>query len=267
MPYKKRAPRRPRRVMKKGKRMYRKRGVYRDVKAFKLSSKEMTIQTISSGSPAVATVVTTGVGVGIGNLSVAGNRARFGGAMGISVSNTNQWSQLSTLFDRYKIHGVKYTFIPEFSMSDVVGTGVLPTIKFAYDYDDANIPKIGDIWSRQGRELRLTKPVSVYVRPKVATTLFAGSGVSGFAVQKAPYINCAYSGLPHFGLKFAVKDWYAPASNANVVLRIEATYYVTFREQINIGALGHEEEQPVSETPADVLELNEEVACELKPTS
>lgn len=229
---------------------------FRDVHSFKLSAKEMTIQESPSG------IVTTGVGVGVGNVTVANGLYRFGGVMGIAVGNTNQWTQLNTLFDRYKIVGVKYTFYPSWNVNTDQVTNI-PTMKLVHDYDDANVPRIGDVWSRQGRLYRLNKPVSVYVRPSVATAVFAGSGSYGYSVQKAPYINTAYSALPHYALKFAVKDW--PALDDTATIRIEATYYVTFREQINIGALGHEEPSPENEQTTPIAEQEESVACELKP--
>lgn len=232
---------------------------FRDVHSFKLTGKEMTVQQGTGG------LVSTGTGVGIGNVTVTGNLARFGGVMGIAVANTNQWTQLNTLFDRYKIVGVKYTFYPSWNVNTSAMTTNIPTMKLVHDYDDANVPRIGDVWARQGRLYRLNKPVSIFVRPKVATAVFSGSGSYGYSVQKAPYINCAYSGLPHYALKFAVKDW--PDLDDSAILRIEATYYVTFREQINIGALGHEEPSPENEESAPILEQEEEVACELKPTS
>lgn len=255
-----------RRRVAKPRRQMRRRALpkrYLDVHSFKLTGKETTIYTTNTDPPNVAT---SGPGVGISNLSIFPNGvARFGGVYIGSIASTTQWTQLSTLFDRYKIHGIKLTFIPEWNQSpagQVVAAPVnLPVMKIVHDYDDSSVPTVGDVWARQGKIYRLTRPFSVFYRPKVANTVYNGIATSAFSVLKAPYLNSSYANVPHYGLKFAIKDWTA---TSGMCLRIETTYYVSVREQINVGAVGHtgeEEAAPFEEN----AEQQEDVACELKP--
>ena len=111
------------------------------------------------------------------------------------------------------------------------------------------------------------KPFSIYVKPKTLHGLWGGSATNTIfpaGTGKSTFLNTGYGALPHLGLKFAVKDWYIPNSNANVILRIETMYYVTFKEQINVGAFGHAGEEE-NTFEANVEELVEDVACENKP--
>lgn len=241
---------------------------YKDVHSFKLQANETIV--FNSGSIGIPNVSTKGPGLGIGNLTFgpAGGvvqTARFGGVYVSTANATTQWSQLNTLFDRYKIHGVRLTFIPEWNVQ-FIGQGTIPVMKVVKDYDDATVPSVGDVWARQGREYRLNRPFSVYIRPKVGNALYNGALTTAYSVQKAPYINTSYAAVPHWGLKFAVKDWVADQGSfyPNCTLRVEATYYMSFREQINIGAVGHTGEEAADEIEQNA-ELVEDVACELKP--
>lgn len=259
----------------KGRRKFGKKAkLFRDVKSFKLQGKTCLIYSTASGG--VANVSGTGIGFGIDNLTIANNRASFTGTYVSTLGATFQVSQLNTLFDRYKIHGVKLKFIPQWNMIDIAGQTVKPVIKLVHDYDDANINgsnTVGSIWARQGKTIPLNgKPFSVYLKPKVANALYNGALVSGYSTLRAPYINMSYTSVPHYALKFAVKDWYTTTnSNQNIRMRIEPTYYVTFREQICQGAddtiiaLDENGNEIAVENELDQDEnLEEDVPCELK---
>lgn len=252
----------------KGKRSWlgKKKTRFADVHSFKLTGAETRIFSAPDGS--TPQVLTSGPNVGIGNIALSGagafQVARYAGVAYMAAVNTTQWTQLNTLFDRYKIHGVKYTFIPEFNVAQTSGSGVLPVIKFVHDYDDAIVPTVGDVWSRQGKVYRFNKPISVYVKPKILLNVLQ-SGAAGYwgLAQKSQYLNTAFGNIPHVGLKFAVKDWSAPNGLASVVCRIETTYYMTLREQLNTSAVGHDGDEPALELPE--IGVAEDGACELKP--
>lgn len=240
---------------------------YADVKSFKLSCTESTWVSVTGG--VAPYVTTTGPTVAIGNQTVTGSGGslvRFGGACQFTLGYTNQYSQLRTLFDRYRINGVKLRFIPQFNIAPV-GITTIPVIKFARDYDDNLIPNVGDIWARQGPEYRFNKPVTIFVRPRILESVYvsgANTTVPG-ATVKMPYLNMSYAGqIPGYGLKFAVKDWPSgAATGANCICRIEATYYVTFREQINVGLTDHVSGETEVLDNADGVQ--EDVPCELRP--
>lgn len=218
--------------MKKGRRAWKgksakwhgKKGKqFRDVHSFKLTGNETSIVTVP-GTP--ANVATKGPGLGVGNLAIDGNGlSRFGGIYIGTFSACTQFNQLNTLFDRYKIHGIKVTFIPEWNIGFTTATSsALPVMKVVHDYDDSSVPTVGDVWARQGKIYRLTRPVSCYIRPKIANTVYNGAVTSAYSVAKAPYLNMSYGSVPHYGLKFAVKD--LPTGAVNTI-RVETTYSVS----------------------------------------
>lgn len=256
-----------RKNVRKGRKWHGKRK-YKDMYNFKLTGNEVSLSTVVGSSGPGVNAFGPGIQITPNPIPISGTKCRFGGVMTFALSQTTQYSQLNTLFDRYKINGVRLRFIPEWNVSDVVGTGLLPVIKIAHDYDDVAVPTVGDIWARRGKEYRLDKPFSVYIKPKTLHGLWGGSATNTIfpaGTAKSTFLNTGYGALPHLGLKFAVKDWYIPNSTtANVVLRIETMYYVTFKEQINVGAFGHDGEEE-NTFEANVEELVEDVACELKP--
>lgn len=282
-------PRRPRR--RGGKRMpLRRRRVqrkrlavrsrYADVKSFKLTGYECQVfSTYQSGAPNPLNVSTSGAGLGIANLAIVGGKSSFTGTYVSAFTNTVQFSQLNTLFDRYKIHGVKLTFIPQWSDVDQIGTGIIPVMKIIHDYDDANISdsvnSVNSIWARQGKvvSLRNGRPVSVFLRPKLQQAFNGGSGLTSYGTQKASYLNMTYPNTPHYALKFAVRDWYTPSSaTANVRMKVEVVYYVTLREQIcgNAPGLTIQVDENGNEVHQNTeidqqLEFSEDIPCELKP--
>lgn len=210
---------------------------YADAHSFRLSGQSMAIiSTGAAGGP-----IAVGSGIGIGSPVQGGNGSSnswwLGGAFGFSLDKTLQVSQLQTLFDRYKINGVKLTFYPEWNFNQVQGGAFLPQMKIVHDYDDNSYPTPGDVWARRGKIYRLDKPFSIFVRPKLVVGVAATGG--GNIVQRAQYLDMANVVTPHFGIKFAIRDWYASGSSATVsnqTLRVEAEYFVTVKNQIRVGA-------------------------------
>lgn len=220
---------RPRKVLRRGK--------YADVHSMKLSAQSMYIASNGSSTGPVAQGSGIGIANPIQNSNGSTNSWWLSGAFGFQLANTLQKDQLVTLYDRYKINGVKLTFYPEWNTNQIQGGGMIPQIKIVHDYDDNSYPTPGDVWARQGKIYRLTRPFSVFVRPKVVVPVGASTG--GNMCIRAPFLDCSNPLTTHFGLKFAVRDWYASGSNSTVsnqTLRVEATYYVTFRNQIRVGA-------------------------------
>lgn len=191
----------------------------------------------------------------------------FTGAFLFRLRNCLQWTQFNTLYDRVKLNGVKLQFFPSYNTANVseATPGQLPTMKMVYDYDDANPPQSADaIWARQGTVRRLNKPFSIYVKPKVRTSVQAvtqgSTPVSIIAKSEAGgYLDTASaSDVAHYGLKFAIKDW---PNEVPVSIRVVATYYVTFRQLLWNAPTKTLETVNLE----DVIQPEEETPCELQP--
>lgn len=230
---------------------------YRDVHSFKLQSNQNLIVAQANGRP---TEIGSAINMSIASLQAYGNGLwEFTGSINYALNQCAQQSQLCTLFDRYKINGVKVKVIPEFNFASQNGTGNLPVMKIINDFDDVNTNTATlAVWARRGKIYRLNKPFSFYVKPKMAGYAYRTAVTSAYTAVKAPYINCTYPDVPLYGTKFAVKDWNAVAG-ANCNIRFEFTYFVTFREQLNLGLA-----DPL-EVPQEVIPVTDEKEGEPVP--
>lgn len=258
--------RRPARKSKGAKRAGMRRK-YADAHSFKLQSIDTRLYNANNGG-AIVPVTAGGTYVGVFQNQPNGT-AWFGGSFNFLASNALQWNQLSTMFDRVIVSGVKVKVVPQFNVNTsgtATGVANIPTMRMVYDFDDNSTPAVGDVWSRRGIDRRLDKPFTVYLKPKLLVNLFTAAG-GGIATAPKPtqYLNCASAGsIPLLGLKYAVKDWPVQAATVNggPMVRFEITYFMTFREQLQVGK-GLEEGAPQEATAIE----EEDVACENKPTS
>lgn len=197
----------------------------------------------------------------ISNATVVKQRDNFyqyGGTFNFSLDKCLATDNfLKTNFDRYKINGIKIRVIPEMNFASVVGFGTLPTMKVCYDYDDANVPTVGDVEVRRGKTYLLNKPFSIYLTPKTSYQLYAGPAINNppasYASQKATWCNMAQLQIPHYGVKFMIRDWYCNTSPNDMQIRFEITYMVSVKEQLAL----LKPPSLVEETDPDSVELND----------
>lgn len=232
---------------------------YKDSHNFKLQALETKLYNTGSGSVSVGSTGIVTVGSPVSS-STSGTTFNFGGAFQFVLKNTYQISQLQTLFDRYRINGIKVKVIPQSNVSDVTNSGTLPTIRLCYDYDDLSNPTPGDIWSRRGIERRLDKPFNVYIKPKMLNQVYGGPSLPvGNSPVPAGWLDMASTNVPHFGLKYAIKDWTLNSNPNTLAVRFEVTYYCSFKEQMRVGALGQEatlfDEMPQEDQPCEDKEI------------
>lgn len=143
-------------------------------------------------------------------------------------------SDFTSLFDRYRIVGVKLKFMFDINDANITGAGVLPWITVAQDYDDATQPTTEQevLKIQYAKSKRLDKPFSVYLRPK--PQLIAGNVAGSTTNAAIPnssnlYFNCSDTSVVFYGLKAFIRGWYSPLS-AQSMLRIQPTYYLSLKD-------------------------------------
>lgn len=170
------------------------------------------------------------------SLAGGGSPYRFGAVSYFKLSNVLQSSDLTGLYDRYKINGIKVKIIPLSNMASTNGQGLIPTMVYHTDYDDAVTPtQDSDVRVKSGaKEVRLDRTRTIYIKPKIADAILGASAGTAYSVPKAaPYINMSYPDVPHYGLKMYFRDVNlnsATASSTNTCIRFETTYYISCKD-------------------------------------
>lgn len=248
---------------------YRSKAFKTDTKNWKLSTSKSYLYSDQNG---LMKFTCPGALLNVKECDVSGfypagsNLKSIGGAFAFQFDSALLASKLSTMFDRYKINGVRVKFIPTFNYNSTATGGTLPIIKIIHDYDDNVVPASSEaIWSRVGKEYRLDRPISMFIRPRVKTldnfALSVGqstSTITGNTIHKSQWFDMANSStrsIPHLGIKFAIRDFYSPtgANNTNMI-NIECTYYCSTKEQLNTGVSVNDdvdEEKDTSTLPSE----------------
>lgn len=188
--------------------------------------------------------------VQISSISASGT-STGAGVMPFQINNLTNWPALQSLFDLYKLTGVKVKIIPRFNVSspDQVGIsgsqgGQLPLLYIAPNHDPY-IPapgSVGDILNDDGvKVIRMTKPVMLYLKNPKPDIRTPGSGdVVPFQFNSSskkfqPWLctggntsSVDQSTVKHYGYRWYIDNTGGPQ---NVVFDCFATYYFTMKEQ------------------------------------
>lgn len=201
------------------------------------------IVTPPSGTPAPLFGDTTATGNRSMNVLAGGsgiaNYYDIVGAVEFRATDLENFGLWQGMFDAYKFK--KITLNMEFlsNATAIQGTGILPTVYMYWDQDDATIPPtLSSITAKSGvtrRQIgnRMKTNFKTSFVPTVQTGLAQPGSVIGAGVQKAPWIDCVSSTIPHYALKFAITDVYLPGTTAQATnIRFNWTYDMAFRAPI-----------------------------------
>lgn len=195
------------------------------------------------------TISTGGLGFQIGT-AVAGNvlnTCDFGIGANFRLQDTLQFNEFQTLYDRYKIVGVKLKFLYQYATAQDQqnwNTGSppvvpLPIIDFAYDADDSTVPATRTEVQQKGycktRILTANSPWKTYYRPRIDKSVFNNSVVSAYTSEKACWLDCKNPDVEHYGFKAWISSWpfdpaIFPAQQFHAgLLTIQPVYYLAMK--------------------------------------
>lgn len=189
-----------------------------------------------TGSPTVLNNDGNG-SVSIGSSSTdTGVTVQFGGAMKFMMQSALDFADMATLFDRYKITGVKLKFLYQHNNASNTNTGnnsILPLITTAFDGDDDNNPSnyiqlASKQYSKQ-RVLNGNSMFSVFIKPRLTKEVYRGALTTGYTSEKACWLDCNNQDIAHFGLKLWINNWTTGATILNQ-LSIFPTYYFALKD-------------------------------------
>lgn len=225
-----------RRIKRGGMQMYKR--IF-NIHKFKRLGESATIDNYTQGQVQLSTLA-NGWFVGAATPDINATY-QFPGAMQFQLDQTLQSADFTTLFDRYRITGVKVTIISLGSVNNpgvaVSGATNYPSIVYAVDNDDANAPTSwDDVAVKQNAKIRrLDKPISIYIhKPRIANQVYDGF-VPAYTVNTG-FVNCSYPSVPHYGLKFFVRECPLPApvgataGSNNALIRIATKFYLSMKD-------------------------------------
>lgn len=185
----------------------------------------------------ITNTTTAGSVISTGNLTLGSTTGPnnfgydFGASMIFRLQDVEQYTELISMYDRYKISGVKIKIIPLSNVSGSGGLSFLPELMYAIDPDDGSVPTETYMRQKGAKCRRLDKPVNIYLRPKVATQLYQSAIATGYGVANAPYINSASFGVEHYGLKMYFRNVDLRANTAvSTQFNIETTFYLAMKD-------------------------------------
>lgn len=154
-------------------------------------------------------------------------------SLNFTLSDLPNVTDITNLFDYYKIKGVKlkFMYLSNFNSTTQVPASALPMIHYCVDYDDSTsfasenqALERGNIHSR-----RLDKPFTYYIKPKANAELYKTATTTGYAIKGSQWIDTNDNTVPHFGFKSYIQSGAGAYVTPLGVLKVYATYYLGLR--------------------------------------
>ena len=204
------------------------------------SSAGLTLPTIISGAATSNTA-----GVSLGNLTAGATLSslQFGGSLSFSLNQIANPSEITSLFDNYRIKSIRLKFIVSADSAQVPGsaTGLLsylPIMHFTIDPDDAAVPLTLTqvLENSYAKSIRLQDMVNLTVAPRanavVAQNPSSTTAVASGILSPSQWLDCATPNVFHYGMKFWIDQWPGNIDVANMSVQIIPTYYIECRNVV-----------------------------------
>jgi len=133
--------------------------------------------------------------------------------LSFALNNPPGYSELTALFDRYRLTKVQLTFIYGKNSANITQTTTagantnLPCLYTAIDLDDDSAPaNIDELLEYETCHVdRLDKIVKRTVYPRIATAAYSGAFTSYANMDPSTWIDCNSDGVRYYGLKYVVR--------------------------------------------------------------
>lgn len=138
-----------------------------------------------------------------------------------TLADVPNFTEFTTLFDRYKIGGVLFKLIPRFNVAPV-GPSTPSQVMTCLDYDGNGPTTIAALNQYQNK--KTTRGTAIHKRfykPAILTAAYQSLTSTGYVPKWNQYIDTTASTLPHYGLYGII-----PACVADVTYDLEVTYYI-----------------------------------------
>lgn len=135
-------------------------------------------------------------------------------------------SEFISLYDQYKITGIKWKFMPRANSAEAGTNQGLIKLFTAIDRNDLNPPTITDILQYSSMKMTPSNRThSRYIKPTIVQFANQTALGSGYVSTRGGWISTDNPTVAHYGLKFLLQQ--LPAGNQSYDLVVE--YYLAFR--------------------------------------
>jgi hypothetical protein len=122
------------------------------------------------------------------------------------LSQLDQVSTFTALYDQYRIVRADYRFRPMFKSENfVASTDLTPLIYIVADYDDNTNPaSLAVLRQYQNMQTHEFETFNYSIIPHCADALYSGSVFTSFGNVVSPWIDVASTGVVHYGIKIGI---------------------------------------------------------------
>lgn len=173
------------------------------------------------------------LGTPVASNGTVGNYYDVPFAMKFRFNQINNPGEFSSLFDQYKIKNLKITLQLNnntvLNSTTAVPAGYQTYIEYIPDYDDANPMSVTAFEEKMGIRTkyfnRAASTCVLSVVPRVANEVEGfPAGATAFSLAKRnTWVNMAYTGVPHYGIKGVIRRMYLPAGASVTSINVDST--------------------------------------------
>lgn len=148
------------------------------------------------------------------------------GALSFKLDNLPAFTEITSLFQAYRINGIKLDFIPiQNDAAAGSSTNGFPMMHYIIDHDDIAPPTtFNEVFQYDNvRYRRCDRPWSVFFKPKVLSEAYQLGVTQAYGYARRMWLSTTYPAVQHYGFK-----WYLDSPNImnNFVIKVCATYYI-----------------------------------------
>lgn len=156
-------------------------------------------------------------------------------AMQFRLDDLINFSDITTLADKYRIRAVYVRIIPNFTNNPLNGLFSYPSIQYVRDDDDFTPPTVQLLREKMGVKLKTFKPgqyVGIKIAyPKLQMSALNGSGGNSNAVMTNRWLDCQNATIPHYGIKGVISNMDLVAtSTAKISFKFDVAYVVEAKD-------------------------------------
>jgi len=176
----------------------------------------------------------------LGDLSgaiIIGGGAAYWALGGVTGANMPDWTNILTLYNRYKILKVTYTFNVQPLGAGGLVSFDLPKLFIRYNYDsNMSAGLLGSNILTKCQEVNNTKQFqftpehttfSYTFYPKCIEPVYLSSVATGYKLAKPQYIDTQYGTVPHYGIMY-----YFDFVATGIKITQDISYEIAFKYQV-----------------------------------